>query len=58
MNNITFVNDLKIIIKTVGKVFKRSDIAVGKEFKITRFLEERANWEITPEGAIDPEGKK
>ncbi|MDT4375359.1 sugar transferase [Blautia coccoides] len=58
VNNITFVNDLKIIIKTVGKVFKRSDIAVGKEFKITRFLEERANWEITPEGAIDPEGKK
>ena len=56
VNNITLKNDVKIILKTVGKVFRRSDIAVGKEFKVTRFLDERADWEITPDGAIDPEG--
>lgn len=29
VNSISFVNDLKIIIKTVEKVFKKSDIIVG-----------------------------
>lgn len=27
IQNITFLNDIKIILKTIGKVFKRSDIA-------------------------------
>ena len=31
INNITFMNDLKIIFKTVEKVFKRADILVGDE---------------------------
>ena len=54
VNNITFSHDVSIIFKTVEKVFKKSDILVGKEFKAGKFLVERANWELTPEGAIKP----
>lgn len=36
VNNITFVMDLKVIIKTVSKVIKRSDIQVGSEIKVGR----------------------
>ena len=31
VRNITFVNDCNIILKTVGKVLKRSDVASGKQ---------------------------
>lgn len=34
VENITFINDLKIILKTIKKVIKKEDIAVGKEVKI------------------------
>lgn len=34
VNNITFINDLKILLKTVQKVIKKEDIAVGNEVKI------------------------
>ena len=37
-NNVSFVNDLKIICKTVGKVLKRSDVA---EKRITPLNQER-----------------
>ena len=51
-HNITFANDFKIIVKTISKVFKRSDILVGKEFKVGKLLEERKNWILTPNGAM------
>jgi lipopolysaccharide/colanic/teichoic acid biosynthesis glycosyltransferase len=54
VENITLWNDIKIIFKTVQKVFKRSDILVGKEFKVGKLLDERRDWIKTPEGAIDP----
>ena len=43
---------MKIILKTVEKVFKRSDILIGKEFKVGKLLVERADWQLTDEGAI------
>lgn len=52
VSNITFVGDVRIILRTVGKVFKRSDILVGKQFKVGKLLVERADWKLTPEGAI------
>lgn len=55
VSNISFVEDLKILFKTVEKVFKRSDILVGKEFKVGKLLDERKDWIHTPSGAIDPE---
>lgn len=36
VNNLTFAMDLKVIIKTVAKVIKRSDIQVGSEIKAGR----------------------
>lgn len=54
VDNITFIRDVSIILKTVEKVFKRSDILVGKDFNVGKFLVERANWELTLEGAIKP----
>ena len=55
VENITLWNDIKIIFKTVEKVFKRSDILVGKEFKVGKLMDERRDWVKTPEGAINPE---
>lgn len=55
ISNISFVQDLKILFKTVEKVFKRSDILVGKEFKVGKLLDERKDWIQTPSGAINPE---
>lgn len=55
ISNISFVEDLKILFKTVEKVFKRSDILVGKEFKVGKLLDERKDWIQTPSGAINPE---
>lgn len=52
VKNISFVSDVKIILKTVEKVFKRSDILIGKEFKVGKLLVERADWQLTDEGAI------
>ncbi len=54
VNNISFLFDLKIVLVTVVKVFKRSDILVGKEFKVGKLLDERKNWIQTPKGAIKP----
>lgn len=55
VNNITIANDIKIILKTVGKVFKRSDILVGKQFKVGKLMVERKDWIITPDGAVNPD---
>lgn len=52
VKNISLMKDIKIILKTIGKVFKRSDILIGKQFTVEKLLVERANWEITPDGAI------
>lgn len=54
VENITLLNDIKIIFKTVEKVFKRSDILVGKEFKVGKLMDERRDWIRTPEGAVNP----
>lgn len=54
VDHITFWGDVAIILKTVEKVFKRSDILVGKEFKVGKLLVERANWKLTSEGAVKP----
>lgn len=50
--DISLVQDLKIIFKTVEKVFKRSDILVGKQFKVGKLTDERKDWILTPTGAI------
>lgn len=55
ISNVCAITDLKILLKTVGKVFKRSDILVSKEFKVGKLLEERKNWLQTPNGAINPD---
>ena len=41
IKNISFSYDMKIILSTVGKVFKRSDIQVGSEFKAGKFIDQR-----------------
>ena len=41
VGNITILNDIKIIFLTVIKVIKRSDIRVGKDFKVGKFIEQR-----------------
>lgn len=42
VNNVSFVMDLKIIFRTVGKVIRRSDILVGSEIKVGRLDVERS----------------
>lgn len=54
--SVGIVKDIKIILKTIEKVVKRSDILVGNEFKVAKFLDERKNWLRTPTGAIKPDG--
>lgn len=58
VNSITLEKDIEIILKTIKKVFKREDILIGKEFKVKKLLVERANWKLTPEGAIRPLNEK
>lgn len=41
VNNITFLNDMKILVGTVEKVLKRSDIQVGKDFVAGKFIDQR-----------------
>ncbi|HJE79560.1 MAG TPA: sugar transferase [Enterococcus gallinarum] len=45
VENISFINDLKIIILTIRKVLKREDIAMGNDRKVIDFDEERRNME-------------
>lgn len=55
VDSISFLNDVKIILKTVKKVFKREDILVGKQFKVGKLIDERRDWVKTPEGAVNPQ---
>ena len=41
VSNICFKNDIKIILQTILKVIKRSDIKVGSEFKAGKFIDQR-----------------
>ena len=41
IQKITLWADIKIIFKTISKVFMRSDIQVGSEFKAGKFIEQR-----------------
>ena len=41
VDHITFMGDLKIILLTVVKTVKRSDIQVGSEFKAGKFIDQR-----------------
>ena len=43
IDHLSFSNDVKIIAKTVGKVLKKSDIAIGNEFKGGKVLDQRKN---------------
>ncbi|MDV7742183.1 sugar transferase [Enterococcus gallinarum] len=45
VENISFINDLKIIILTIRKVLKREDIVMGNDRKVVDFDEERRNME-------------
>ena len=41
VSNMSLLNDLKIVIMTVKKVFLRSDVLVGSEFKAGKFIDQR-----------------
>ncbi len=41
VNNVTFMGDVKIIFQTVLKAAKRSDVRVGKEFVVEKFIDSR-----------------
>ena len=43
VNNITFINDTKIILKTIKKVFEREDIKIKKTGNIVDFNKYRRN---------------
>ncbi len=43
VNGVSLIGDIKILLKTVLKVVKRSDILVGKEIKRKSFMEQRSN---------------
>lgn len=49
VSNITFTNDVRIIIGTVEKVLKRSDIQVGEAFVAGKFIDQR---QVLKENAI------
>lgn len=47
INNLTFVNDVKIILKTVGKVFKREGISQQGEATMENLKKVRSKEEVT-----------
>ena len=58
VKNCSFLFDLKILFKTVVKTVKRSDILIGKQFTVGKLLDERKDWVITDEGAINPNSER
>ena len=54
IENITFFGDIKIILKTVLKVFAREGIGQGEAAPVALHTE-RKNWILNKEGAIKPE---
>ena len=53
VNNITFINDVKILLQTVKKVFVHEGIGQGEEMPVSLHVE-RKDWELTDNGAIRP----
>lgn len=43
VNNISILKDIKIVLITIQKVIKKSDIQVGSDFKLVKFVESRKN---------------
>lgn len=43
VKNVSFVFDIKVVLKTIEKVLKRSDIQVGKQIKVGRLDTARGN---------------
>lgn len=55
VRNISFAGDLRILFQTAAKVVKKSDIAVGSEYKGGKFLEQRT---VPAEGYENAAGKQ
>lgn len=53
VSRITFINDARIIGKTVVKTLKRSDIQVGSSFKAGKFIDQRRERERIEHGKIN-----
>lgn len=43
VKNVSFTFDIKVVLKTIEKVLKRSDIQVGKQIKVGRLDTARGN---------------
>lgn len=43
IKKITIKNDLEIIMKTIVKVINKSDVSIGNDYKMPKFLERRTN---------------
>ena len=43
VKNVSFAFDIKVVLKTIEKVLKRSDIQVGKQIKVGRLYTARGN---------------
>ena len=55
VDNISFVGDMMIILKTVKKVFIHEGIGQGEKMPVNLF-DERNNWLLNEDGARRPEG--
>lgn len=53
VNNISFLNDVKIVFETVKKVFIHEGIGQGEEMPVSLHVE-RKDWILTDKGAIRP----
>lgn len=57
IQNISFRNDVKILLMTVGKVLRKADIAVGDQYKGGKFLDQRKHnvdgWQRGEDGMPD-----
>lgn len=54
IKKITLIGDIKILLKTIKKVFGHEGIGQGEEMP-TNLYDERKNWKQTPNGAIKPD---
>lgn len=52
VNHITFINDLKILLKTVAVVLKRSDIRQGREIPESFHIIRQAQWKEEKENKL------
>ena len=49
VENISFIGDIKIILQTIGKVLKRSDIASGEDQLVMQDLDKERAWMLKKE---------